>query len=161
MDMTLPQGLMFDLATGKDPQSRMKPWLVLQHVLHSEQDWLDLIEYLAAPYDPKPDTPQSKPWAYKRYQQRGVGTPWTDEFASIIIEFGNETWHNGHFEDWLGFHTRNAIWQGGQGIRPVQHVPDREHEDEPLLEVAGPGRARSASAWAAATATPAWTPTAR
>jgi hypothetical protein len=114
MDMTLPQGLMFDLATGKDPQSRMKPWLVLQHVLHSEQDWLDLIEYLAAPYDLKLDTPQSKPWAYRRYQQRGVGTPWTDEFASIIIEFGNETWHNGHFEDWLGFHTRGAIWAGGK-----------------------------------------------
>jgi hypothetical protein len=114
MPMTLPQGLMFDLATGKDAASRMKPWLVLQHVLHSEQDWLGLIEYLAAPYDPKQDTPQSKPWAYKRYRQRGMGTPWTDEFASIIIEFGNETWHNGHFEDWLGFHTRGAIWAGGK-----------------------------------------------
>jgi hypothetical protein len=114
MTMTLPQGLMFDLATGKDPGSRMKPWLVLQHVLHSEQDWLDLIEYLAAPYDPKLDTPQAKPWAFRRYQQRGVGTPWTDEFSSIIIEFGNETWHNGHFDDWLGFYTRGAIWAGGK-----------------------------------------------
>jgi hypothetical protein len=82
-------------------------------VLHSEQDWLGLVEYLAAPYDPKTDSPQSKPWAWKRYQQRGVGTSWTDEFAEIVIEFGNETWHNGHFEDWLGFHTRGAIWQGG------------------------------------------------
>ena len=113
MPMTLPQGLTFDLVTGKDPQTRMKPWLVLQHVLHSEQDWLGLVEYLAAPYDPERDNPRSKPWAYKRYRQRGVGTPWTDEFADIIIEFGNETWHNGHFEDWLGFHTRGAIWAGG------------------------------------------------
>ncbi len=114
MEMTLPQGLMFDLATGKDPQSRMMPWLVLQHVLHSEQDWLNLVEYLGAPYDPKLDMPQSKPWAYKRCQQRGVGTPWTDEFNSILIEFGNETWHNGHFEDWLGFHLHGAIWEGGK-----------------------------------------------
>lgn len=113
MPMTLPQGLMFDLATGKDPQSRMKPWLVIQHILHSEQDWLGLVEYLAAPYDPKVDSPRSKPWAYKRCQQRGVCTPWTDEFANIVIEFGNETWHNGYYDDWLGFHTRGAIWQGG------------------------------------------------
>jgi hypothetical protein len=114
MAMTLPQGLMFDLLTGKDPASRMRPWLVIQHVLHSEQDWLGLVEYLAAPYDPKTDSPKTKPWAAKRYQQRGVGTPWTDDFAEIVIEFGNETWHNGHFDDWLGFHTRGAIWQGGK-----------------------------------------------
>ncbi|MCX7045382.1 MAG: hypothetical protein NTX50_07870, partial [Candidatus Sumerlaeota bacterium] len=114
MDMTLPMGLMFDLSTGADAQSRMTPWLVMQHILHSEEDWLNFIEYLAAPYDPKTDTPQSKPWAYRRYQQRGVGTPWTDEFASIILEFGNETWHNGVFDDWLGFRTRNAVHQGGR-----------------------------------------------
>ncbi|MCX5683660.1 MAG: Ig domain-containing protein [Planctomycetota bacterium] len=114
MDMTLPMGLEFDLRTGPDAASRMRPWLVLQHVLHSEQDWLNFIEYLAAPYDPKVDTPQAKPWAFKRYQQRGVPTPWTDEFACIIVEFGNETWHNGVFDDWLGFATRNAVHQGGR-----------------------------------------------
>ena len=114
VEMTLPMGLTFDLATGTDAASRMRPWLTLQHVLHSEEDWLGLIEYLAAPYDPATDTPQSKPWAYKRYQQRGVGTPWTDEFTGIIIEFGNETWHNGVFADWLGFATRNAVHQGGK-----------------------------------------------
>ena len=85
----------------------------MQHVLHSEQDWLGLVEYLAAPYDPKADSPRSKPWAYKRYRQRGIGTPWTDEFANIVIEFGNETWHNGHFEDWLGFSTARS----GQAAR--------------------------------------------
>ncbi|MFI5380740.1 MAG: hypothetical protein ACHRHE_15685 [Tepidisphaerales bacterium] len=113
MEMTLPMGLSFDLRTGDSPQTRMRPWLVLQHILHTEQDWLNFIEYLAAPYDPQRDTPQAKPWAFRRYQQRGVGTPWTDEFAEIILEFGNETWHNGHFADWLGFGRYNAIWQGG------------------------------------------------
>ena len=114
MDMTVPMGLSFDLWTGPDAASRCRPWLVLQHILHSEQDWLNFIEYLAAPYDPQKDTPESKPWAYRRSQQRGVGTPWTDEFPCIIVEFGNETWHNGVFADWIGFSTRNAVHQGGK-----------------------------------------------
>ena len=114
MRMTLPMGLSFDLHTGPDPGSRMRPWLVLQHILHSEADWLAFIEYMAAPYDPKTDTPQARPWAHRRYRQRGVGTPWTDEFESITVEFGNETWHNGIFDDWLGFSTRNAVHQGGR-----------------------------------------------
>jgi len=113
MDMTLPMGLTFDLDTGADPQSRMRPWLVMQHLLHSEEDWLGLVEYLAAPYDPQGDTPRSKPWAYQRFRQRGNGTPWTDEFAEIILEFGNETWHNGVFPDWLGFRLYHHVHQGG------------------------------------------------
>ncbi len=112
-EMTVPMGLMFDLATGPDPGSRMKPYLVLQHLLHSEQDWLNFVEYMAAPYDPARDTPESKPWAFRRYQQRGVGTPWTEEFQEITVELGNETWHNGAFPDWLGFNRFMAIWQGG------------------------------------------------
>ncbi len=114
MRMTLPMGLMFDEKTGTDAKSRMRPWLVLQHILHSEDDWQALIEYLSAPYDDKKDTPKTKPWAYKRYQQRGNGRPWTDEFSTITIEFGNETWHNGYFADWIGFASRNAIHQGGK-----------------------------------------------
>ena len=114
MDMTLPMALDFDLDTGADAQSRMRPWITIQHILHSEQDWLNFIEYLAAPYDPKVDSPLSKPWAYLRYKERGVGTPWTDEFSSIVVEFGNETWHNSHFADWIGFYTYNAIHQGGR-----------------------------------------------
>jgi len=115
MEMTLPMALMFDERTGKTPQERVRPWLVIQHVLHSEQDWLNLVEYLSAPYDPAKDSPQSKPWAFRRYQQRGNNpTPWTDEFAQIIIEFGNETWHNGFFADWLGFAMRNQVTAGGR-----------------------------------------------
>lgn len=114
MIMTLPMGLTFDLATGSTPATRMRPWVVLQHILHTEADWQGLIEYLAAPYNPAKDTPRSKPWAFKRYQQRGVGTPWTDEFEEIIIELGNETWHNGAFADWIGFAGYNKIHQGGR-----------------------------------------------
>jgi len=113
MDMTLPMALEFDRSTGPDPASRMRPWLVLQHICHDEADWLNFVEYLAAPYDPKTDTPEAKPWAFRRFQQRGVGTPWTQEFAEIIVEFGNETWHNGVFDDWLGFRTRNWVHAGG------------------------------------------------
>lgn len=113
MEMTLPMALEFDLRTGDSPATRMRPWLVLQHMTHPEAEWLGLIEYLAAPYDPAKDSPKTKPWAYKRFQQRGNGKPWTDEFSQITIEFGNETWHNGVFADWLGFSWRNYVHQGG------------------------------------------------
>lgn len=113
-DMSLPQALMFDLATGDRPATRMIPHIVIQHILHDEADWMKFVEYMAAPYDAKTDTPQSKPWAYKRYRQRGGnGTPWTEEFREIIVELGNETWHNGKFADWIGFSTYGAIHQGG------------------------------------------------
>lgn len=114
LSMTLPMGLEFDRLTGDSPATRMRPWLVLQHILHTEDDWRGLIEYLAAPYDPAKDSPRTKPWAYKRYLQRGNGRPWTDEFASLAIQFGNETWHNGVFDDWLGFSWRGNVWQGGR-----------------------------------------------
>jgi hypothetical protein len=64
----------------------------------SPREWLGLIEYLAAPYDPATDTPVSKPWAYKRYQQ-GQTRPWTEEFDRIYFELGNETW-NSLFKPW-------------------------------------------------------------
>ena len=74
-----------------------------------------MVEYLSAPYDPAKDSPQSKPWAFRRFQQRGNNpTPWTDEFAEIIIEFGAETWHNGYFADWLGFAMHNQVTAGGR-----------------------------------------------
>lgn len=114
MEMTLPMALMFDEQTGDSPETRMTPYLVLQHILHSEQDWANLVEYLAVPYDPAKDVPKGKPWAYRRYTQRGHGKPWTDTFRHIRIEFGNETWHNGAVtDDWLGFATRQAVTQGG------------------------------------------------
>ncbi len=113
-EMTLPKALMFDLATGDSPETRMVPHIVIQHMMHDEQDWRDFIEYMGAPYDPAEDTPETKPWAYMRYVQRGEnGTPWTDEFREIIVELGNETWHNAKVEDWIGFAIYGAIHQGG------------------------------------------------
>lgn len=112
-DLTMPMGLEFDRLTGAKPETRVRPWLVLQHLLHTEADWHALIEWLAAPYDPKRDSPKRKPYAYRRYRQRGTGVPWTDEFKEIYIELGNETWHNGIDPHWLGFATRSAVHQGG------------------------------------------------
>lgn len=131
LSMTVPQALAFDVATGDSPATRMRPWLVLQHLLHSEDDWRGFIEYLAAPYDPAKDSPTAKPWAYKRYQQRRTGTPWTDEFSQLTLEFGNETWHNGHFADWLGFSTRGAIHQGGREYGIFMHYLAGEIKQSP------------------------------
>lgn len=114
LDMALPAALMFTEATGDSADTRMRPYLVLQHILHSEQDWRNLIEYLAAPYDPAKDSPRAKPYAYRRTQHRGDTRPWTDVFSQIRIEFGNETWHNGVFSDWLGFSLFGNVTQGGK-----------------------------------------------
>jgi hypothetical protein len=73
------------------------PWLLISPSF-SEDEWRGLIEYLAAPYDPLVDTPATKPWAARRYEQ-GQIAPWTDEFPSIRIEFGNETW-NEVYDPW-------------------------------------------------------------
>ena len=81
-----------------------------------EEEWEALIEYLGVPYDPGIDTPASKPYAYKRYVQRGDnGTPWTDEFREILVELGNESWHNGNrFPQWDGFGPPNWVHAGGK-----------------------------------------------
>ena len=111
---TLPIALGYDYETGTSPETRMTPHIVIQHIIHSEEDWQHFVEYLAAPYDPASDTPQGKPWAYRRYVQRGQnGRPWTDEFREIIVELGNETWHNSLFPDWIGFSLYKSVNQGG------------------------------------------------
>lgn len=60
------------------------PWIVTGSYLN-EQEWLNLIEYLAGP--------AGTVYGDKRIQQRGVATPWTDEFARIRLEYGNELWN--------------------------------------------------------------------
>lgn len=92
---TLAQGLYWALKTGDTPETRVVPHLTFTEE-YVEADWKALVEYLGVPYDPKKDTPESKPYAYRRYRFRGEnGRPWTDEFREILIEYGNETWHNG------------------------------------------------------------------
>ncbi|MEW5769568.1 MAG: hypothetical protein AB1831_04310 [Pseudomonadota bacterium] len=89
---TLPQLLGMMRKAGK------RPWLQVEFHM-SPEEWLGLIEYLAAPYDPASDTPEAKPWAYKRYQQ-GQTRPWTEEFDRIYSELSNETW-NRLFYPWV------------------------------------------------------------
>ncbi len=65
------------------------PWLIVGAFL-SESEWLGLIEYLAGP--------QGTPYGDKRAGQ-GQSRPWSDEFDSIRIEYGNESW-NTLFAPW-------------------------------------------------------------
>ncbi len=89
---TLPQ--MLDVMRRAD----VLPWL--QTEMHmSPEEWLALVEYMAAPYDPEVDTPRSKPWAWKRYRQ-GQEKPWMEEFDRIYFELSNETW-NWLFRPWV------------------------------------------------------------
>jgi len=113
--LSLPYALMYAEATGDSPETRMVPWLIIQ-VTFTEDEYRGLIEYLGDPYDPKTDTPQSKPWAHVRYLQRGHGRPWIDTFREIIVEFGNENWHNRYplFPFWIGFGEYSAVHQGGK-----------------------------------------------
>ena len=79
-------------------QCRTNPWLQVEMNM-SESEWLGLAEYLAAPYDPKTDTPAKKPWAHKRHVQ-GQSRPWASEFSRITFEISNETW-NWMFSPWV------------------------------------------------------------
>ena len=79
-------------------QAKVAPWLQIEMHMTPEE-WLGFVEYLAAPYDPAKDSPQSKPWAYKRFSQ-GQAKPWTDEFEAINFELSNETW-NWLFNPWV------------------------------------------------------------
>ncbi len=109
---SLPVALTYMELTGDSPETRMQPMLTLG-LFYNEQEWQDLIEYLAVPYDPATDTPESKPYAHRRFTQRGHGNPWTDTFRKFIIEMGNENWHNRKMQEFTGFGRRNAIWQDG------------------------------------------------
>jgi hypothetical protein len=88
---TLPALLDFCRTGGANP------WLQVEMSM-SEREWLGLVEYLAAPYNPATDTPEAKPWAFKRFRQ-GQPKPWTDEFERVYFEISNETW-NGLFGPW-------------------------------------------------------------
>lgn len=84
---TLPQTLAELRRTG------LNPWLQIEPHL-SPEEWLGLIEYLAAPCD----AAGTRRWACKRAAQ-GHPRPWTEAFERIDLELGNETW-NRHFRPW-------------------------------------------------------------
>ncbi len=79
-------------------KANVYPWLQIEYHM-SPDEWLAFAEYMLATYDPKVDTPEDKPWAYKRYKQ-GHAEPWVDEFDRIYFELANETW-NGLFRPWV------------------------------------------------------------
>lgn len=87
---------------------KVDPWLQVEFHM-SPQEWLAFVEYLAAPYDPKVDSPQTKPWAHKRYAQ-GQLRPWVDEFGRIYLELSNETW-NRIFAPWTFDSMTDAVTQ--------------------------------------------------
>ncbi len=89
---TLPQTL------AMMRRAKVHPWLQVEMHMTPEE-WLGMAEFLAAPYDPNKDTPQGKPWAFKRHQQ-GQSKPWADEFERIYLEISNETW-NWLFSPWV------------------------------------------------------------
>ncbi len=86
----------------------VNPWLQIEMCMN-ESEWQGFVEYFAAPYDPAKDSPQSKPWAYKRYMQ-GQRKPWADEFPKIYFEISNETW-NPMFSPWnfLGRNMKDQV----------------------------------------------------
>jgi hypothetical protein len=78
------------LAEMRDFQ--VNPWLQLEPTLNQDE-LAHLVEYLAAPYDPAVDTPQTKPWAWRRVQH-GQEQPYSNTFSRLLVEFGNETWNS-------------------------------------------------------------------
>ncbi|NTV54913.1 MAG: hypothetical protein HGA16_00210 [Candidatus Moranbacteria bacterium] len=113
--MTIAQSIRWAYATGGSPDERVVPWITVPEE-YTEIDFEAIVEYLGVPYDPSSDTPESKPYAYKRYVQRqGNGTPWTSEFREILLEYGNETWHQGAGGyGWNGFSQPGSINYGGK-----------------------------------------------
>jgi hypothetical protein len=112
---TYAQSIRWAYATGDTPETRVVPWLTVPEE-YTEVEYKAIVEYLGVPYDPSVDTPESKPYAYKRYMQRNEnGTPWTSEFREILIEYGNETWHQGlGGYGWNGFSEPGYINYGGK-----------------------------------------------
>ncbi len=113
-DTTISQVMYWAFKTGNSPDTRMVPYLTCNEE-YTEEEWKALVEYLGVPYDPAVDSPQTKPYAYLRYKYRGNnGRPWTDEFREIIVEYGNETWHNGAGGyGWHGWGRPGYVHQGG------------------------------------------------
>jgi hypothetical protein len=137
-NMTVPFFLDYAFRTGTSSETRMKPWLNVSSFV-SEEEWLMLIEYLAAPIDPSdPADVAAKPWAHLRYQQRGVATPWTDEFSSIRIEFANETWHNRRVENqWTGWGPAFAVHQGAREFGLVaRYITEYVRDNSPYWSAA-------------------------
>ncbi len=127
-DMTIAQCLRWAYRTGDSPESRVVPHLTCIEE-YTEDEWKALVEYLGVPYDPAKDGPKSKPYAYRRYRYRnGDGAPWTDAFREIVIEYGNETWHNGAGGyGWDGWGPPGYVHHGGEEYGLFARYMFKEH----------------------------------
>jgi hypothetical protein len=111
--VTLPAIMAWAFRTGSTPGTRVVPFLTFTEK-YTEDEWAAIAEYLGVPFVDGVDSAKSKPYAFMRFRQRGHGRPWTDEFREIILEYGNETWHNGAGGfGWDGFGAPGAVHQGG------------------------------------------------
>jgi hypothetical protein len=111
--VTLPALMVWAYKTGTAPGNRVVPLLTFAEE-YTEDEWAAIVEYLGVPFEEGVDSQKSKPYAYMRFRQRGHGRPWTEDFREIILEYGNETWHNGAGGyGWDGFGAPNAVHQGG------------------------------------------------
>lgn len=112
--MTIAQSMYWAYRSGDSPENRLVPFLTCNEE-YTEEEWQALVEFLGVPYDPLVDTPVTKPYAYQRYRYRNNnGTPWTEEFREILVEYGNETWHNGAGGyGWHGWGRPGYVHQGG------------------------------------------------
>lgn len=111
--VTLPAVMTWAYKTGTVPGTRVVPLLTFAEE-YTEDEWAAIVEYLGVPFEEGVDSPKDKPYAYMRFRQRGHGRPWTDEFREVILEYGNETWHNGAGGyGWDGFGAPGAVHQGG------------------------------------------------
>ncbi len=110
---TIAQSMRWAYATGEDAASRVVPFLTVSEE-YTEIELAALVEYLGVPYDPAVDTPETKPYAHRRFRQRGHGAPWTEDFREILVEWGNETWHQGAGGyGWHGFGVPGWVHHGG------------------------------------------------
>ena len=100
----IPTMLEWTTRTGDSPETRCVPHFTMR-LEHGEEDWQHLVEYLAGP-------PESEYGAIRVAQRGGDPTPWTDEFREIIIEYSNESWHNGVIGGWTGWGIRGWIHGG-------------------------------------------------
>ena len=113
--MTIAQCLDWALRTGESPATRAVPHITCIDE-YTEEEWKALVEFLGVPYKPASDTQKTKPYAYLRWRFRGGnGRPWTEEFREIVVEYGNETWHNGAGGyGWDGWGRPGWVHHGGQ-----------------------------------------------
>ncbi len=112
---TLPFIMKMLMNTGDSPETRMKPWLIMSPGGPSEEDWLHLIEYLAADYV----SDEKTPYAAKRVKHRGGNTtPWAVEFEKIYFQWGNETWNQSlYFSYGAGYGSRDSAARVGHMAR--------------------------------------------